>query len=87
MHLSKNESINTPKTLREGLSVRKSTIPSAGSGLFCDAGMREGQCISVYAGEYVTYEEHNRRYQKALRCGEDLSRYDYFVGGDIGING
>jgi SET domain-containing protein len=51
---------HTKKVL--GLSVRKSTVPKAGKGLFAERDFKKGEQIAKYAGEILTTAEYDERY-------------------------
>jgi SET domain-containing protein len=46
------------------LYVKKSTLPSAGKGLFTDEFIKKGKRIVEYTGEIISFKEYDERVQK-----------------------
>ncbi len=46
------------------IELRKSTIPGAGTGVFCKQAIPKGMDLGYYRGEIITPEEHERRHVK-----------------------
>ena len=51
---------HTKKVL--GLSVKKSSIPGAGYGLFAETTFKKGEHIVQYTGEVLTTDQYDKRY-------------------------
>jgi SET domain-containing protein len=46
------------------IELRKSTIPGAGTGVFCKQAIPSGTDLGYYRGEEITPDEHDRRHSK-----------------------
>lgn len=47
-----------------GVFIKKSTIPKAGKGLFAARDFKKGESIAEYAGERLTTQQYDKRYDK-----------------------
>ena len=69
--------INLPKATfkNEYISVKKSSIPNAGNGVFAKTFIKKGTKIVDYMGKFMSYDDYNKKYR--LPDGKVDTRYTY----------